>query len=141
MVIPLYTPMHQNDNIIIKDVMATTKVNGVMLKKVYDVATLMGIIECTKFVMSMRLHTLVYAVSVGVPIIGLTYDPKVSFFVEYAGQKSHVDTSNLDKNKLINMMENIMDNHGLISSKVKIRASELKKLSSEDAKKAIELII
>ena len=139
-IIPLYVPMHLNDCVIIKEIMAESQVGGLMLGKIYEVETLMGIIAKTQFVMSMRLHTLVYAVSVGVPIIGLTYDPKVRFFVEYAGQNSHVDTSDLSVADLSHMIDHIMTHHAVVSDAIKQRADELKQLSSQDAQKAIELL-
>lgn len=139
--IPICIAMHPSDYIIIKEVIKEANIKEhVILSKVYDVATLMGIIKQTKFVMSMRLHTLVYAVSVGVPVVGLSYDPKIDAFLNYIEQKTCVSTSYIDIQKLSDIIDNIFDDYEAVRIKIKDRSSYLKKLSENDAKAAISLL-
>jgi len=139
-IIPMYVPMHPNDYTILREIMAKAKTENVLLSKIYDVSQFLAIIRETHFAMSMRLHTLIYAVSTGVPVIGLVYDPKVKFFVEYVNEKTYVDTSNLDVDDLKDMIDYIHNNHRVISERIRGEASKLKKLSGEDAKAAVSLL-
>ena len=139
--IPLYIAMHPNDYIILKEIISKAATPHVLLSRVYDVQSLMGIIQHTRLVISMRLHTLVYAVSTGVPIIGLVYDPKVRFFVEYANQTTYVDTADLDEKALGEMIDHIIENHHQIETLIKAEAVRLKALSEKDAKAAVELAL
>lgn len=41
-------------------------------------------------VVSMRLHALIFASGQGVPVVGISYDPKVSSFMDYLGQENYV---------------------------------------------------
>ena len=41
-------------------------------------------------VVSMRLHALIFAAGQGVPVVGISYDPKVSGFMDYLDQKNYV---------------------------------------------------
>ena len=41
-------------------------------------------------VVSMRLHTLIFASGQGVPMVGVVYDPKVSGFLDYLGQERYL---------------------------------------------------
>lgn len=138
--IPIYVPMHPNDYSILKEIISKSDVEHVLLSKVYDVGQLMSIISITKFTMSMRLHTLIYAVSTGVPIIGLVYDPKVKFFVKYANEETYVDTSDLDEHALGNMIDYIQNNYHIIRERILKESVRLKALSGEDAKAAVLLL-
>lgn len=139
-IIPIYIAMHPNDYGILKEIILKSNTSYILLSKVYDVQSLMGIIKHTKFIMSMRLHTLVYAVNVGVPIIGLSYDPKVKYFVKYVGQNTYLETSNLNLDDFKTMISQIMENHNDIVKQIKIKSIHLKNLSEADAKTAITLI-
>ena len=44
-----------------------------------------------QLVVSMRLHTLIFASSVGTPLVALSYDPKDTGFMRYIGQKHCID--------------------------------------------------
>ena len=139
-IVPLYIPMHPNDNIIIKEIISKAETPHRILSEIYDVSVLMGIMRNTVFVMSMRLHALVYGVKAGIPIIGLVYDPKVRFFVEYASQQTYVDTAKLDICKLREIVEKLMANHEAVSKEIKARALELESLTAKDARAAVELL-
>jgi len=106
------------------------------------------------FAMCMRLHALIYAVGVGVPIIGLVYDPKVANFVAYMNQSAvpnasgripseafgAINTSDPDEAALAGMIEQIMANpqaarEGIIAERARLRA-----LAASDAKIAVGLL-
>ena len=46
-----------------------------------------GLLARMKTVVSMRLHGLIFAASQGVPLVGVSYDPKVTAFLEAIGEK------------------------------------------------------
>lgn len=138
--IPIYMPMHPNDNLVLKEVILKANTPYILLSKIYDVQTLMGIIKETKFVLSMRLHTLVYAVGVGIPIIGIEYDPKIKSFVEYAGQNTVLSTEDLNTTILKEHISNILKNYEQVLSNIREESKKLKGLSSQDAIAAIKLI-
>jgi len=138
--IPIYIAMHPSDYNILKEVITKVNSRHILLSKVYDIGTLMSIIKESKFIVAMRLHSLIYAISVGVPAIGLAYDPKVSFFLEYAHQKTYVSTKDIDIKLLNNMIDDILENYAEKVKLIKERASYLKSLSEKDSKIAISLL-
>jgi len=139
-VIPLFVPMQKIDFAIIQETVKKLNCEYVILSKIYDVRPLMAIISKVEFAMAMRLHTLIYAVSVGLPVIGLVYDPKVSSFIEYMNEKTHVDTSNLDLEALKGMVDAIMENPEATKEKIRQECVRLKALTGNDAKEAIRLL-
>ena len=48
--------------------------------------TTVGLISRMEAVVSMRLHALIFAASQSVPVVGISYDPKVRAFLDYVGQ-------------------------------------------------------
>ncbi len=53
----------------------------------------------------MRLHALIFAAGQGTPLVGVVYDPKVSGFLDYVGQKRYVDVQNVTTEKLLRLSE------------------------------------
>ena len=50
-----------------------------------DSATVIGIFRRAELVLSLRLHALIFASGVGTPMVGISYDPKVTGFLRYLG--------------------------------------------------------
>lgn len=59
-----------------------------VLEKNYCPKALKGILGEFSLMIGMRLHSLILSASMGVPVIGISYDPKVSLFVNMLGSKS-----------------------------------------------------
>ncbi|MCL2610217.1 MAG: polysaccharide pyruvyl transferase CsaB [Defluviitaleaceae bacterium] len=136
---PLYMPMHGDDKEILMIIMQKAKVRGRMLG-IKSVSEMIAIISKARFVIAMRLHTLVYAISTNVPVIGVSYDPKVDYFLAYAGQNLCFDAANLNFRKLEKSIDYIWENHEKITEDIKINSLRLKKLSEKDAEAAIKLL-
>ena len=56
-------------------------------------------------VVSMRLHTLIFAAGHGIPLVGIVYDPKVSAFLRYIGQNLFIDLDKLNEKDLCSMID------------------------------------
>jgi polysaccharide pyruvyl transferase CsaB len=137
---PLLIPMHMMDIAILKETAKRLNRESILLQKVYDYKTIMAIIAKAEFAICMRLHALIYAASVGLPIIGLVYDPKVSNFIAYMNEETQVDTSNLDLNALKNMIDGIMQNPEAAKEKIANERERLRELAGQDAKVAVGLL-
>jgi len=60
-------------------------------------------------VIGMRLHALILSAGLGIPIIGIEYDPKVHYFMEEINQLEYTTSLNcLDKDYLLSITEKIL---------------------------------
>ncbi len=76
--IPVFVPMQRS-----KDKKISELIISMMAKKAYfidedtDVSKVMGIISRSEVIIAVRLHMLLFGASMGVPVFGINYDPKV----------------------------------------------------------------
>lgn len=66
---------------------------------------MLGLTSRMQAVISMRLHGLIFAAGQGVPLVGITYDPKVSGFLSYMGQELYEDLDRLTCENLRGMLD------------------------------------
>ncbi len=98
-----------------------------------------SIIGDMSFVIGMRLHMLIYATAASVPAIGLSYDPKVKAFLEYANQCAVFDAAKLAPEEIAEKAANVSENRSQLCENLKKRTSELCALADIDAKAALRL--
>ncbi len=61
-----------------------------------DGEQVLALVHSMTLVVSMRLHTLIFAAGQNVPMVGVVYDPKVSGFLDYLGQKCYLPLEKTD---------------------------------------------
>lgn len=91
------------------------------------------------FILAMRLHMLIYASAAGVPAIGISYDPKVDAFFEYASQFALVPASGFRCEDLSAAAEKAVREREEICRAVKARSTELSALAQNDTLTALSL--
>ncbi len=138
---PLLLPMRfPHDVEISESILEKIKEKGApcfMIKNMYDAPEVMGIVKKCAAVLGMRLHTLIYAASSEVPVIGLIYDAKVSGFLEYIGQRRYTDVENIDVEKIEKYIDEIATNREKIASEL----AEKKNILFEKARFNAELAV
>lgn len=103
---PVFLPLQPKDNVICEEISEKCGVENTVIKEHLDISEMLAVISNFHIVIGMRLHMLIYAASCAVPVVAISYDPKISGFMEYAGQKRYVEAEDIDTEKLIcNVME------------------------------------
>lgn len=64
-----------------------------------------GVLSRMTAVVSMRLHGLVFSAGQGVPVIGVSYDPKVTAFLDYIEQGNYVQFDELNEQNLAGLID------------------------------------
>lgn len=98
---PVFMPMnYAKDCEVSKQVANAAQLPCVMLPEIRETELAIGVMSKMKLVVAMRLHSLLFAANTGVPSVGISYDPKVSGFLEYTGYGRSIDFEKLTGGEL-----------------------------------------
>ena len=138
---PLFIPMqYKVDMGETNKITQKMKSKSMLLKNTYNAADLMGIIARCEIVLGMRLHFLIYAISVGVPVLGLSYDTKVESMLSYLQQSYKEDVENLELDKLKADVDEILQNKDRIKASLNDVAKQMREKTKQDANEAVNLL-
>jgi len=98
-----------------------------------------GFISRMQVMISMRLHGLIFAASQGVPVIGISYDPKVSAFTEYIGSGPCIKLEEVTAKQLISSIDTAVGENGSLNDRLE-RAEKLKEIEKGNVTVAEELL-
>ena len=98
---PLLVPMERERDLpIAEKIAASMETPAKILREKHDVHTMIGILSKMKLVFAMRLHALVFGAGQGVPVVGISYDEKVSGFMKYIGDEFFIEYQDAEFSKL-----------------------------------------
>lgn len=81
---------------------------SIVLPPVSDGAVICALMRDMKLVISMRLHALIFASGQGTPVVGISYDPKVSGFMDYMGQENYISSEEVTGEALCDLIDSAM---------------------------------
>ena len=99
-----------------------------------DEKLIIGMMKKMRVVVSMRLHALIFASSVAAPLVAVSYDPKVTGFMHYIGQKQCVYFEDVTAENLCALID------GAISQKSDYSVERLRTLAAQNERIAKKLL-
>ncbi|MEA4972565.1 MAG: polysaccharide pyruvyl transferase CsaB [Candidatus Metalachnospira sp.] len=113
------------DTNISKEIIDKMHAPAYILDKPYSPNEIMGMISQMEIILSMRLHTLIFATKQRVPIVGFIYDPKINNYLNLINMPNGGNVDNIDVDKTINEFENILNNYDSIVNDLNVSARNL----------------
>jgi len=105
-----------------------------------SVCDMLSIIGMCSAACGMRLHMLIFASVMNVPMAGIAYDPKIKGFMEYMHQKNYIELEKFEFEKFKSVIEKILDNSVNLRAQLSEELIPLREKAKENAYLAMELL-
>ena len=129
-----------NDTNISKKVMSKMQTKAYCLNDGYTPIELMGVIGLMDMVISMRLHTLIFAANQRVPMLGFIYDPKIEYYLQLFDMPSGGDINEYNMDLAFNKTKDILDNKDAYVEKLSKTADIMEQKSEENVMYLLKLL-
>jgi polysaccharide pyruvyl transferase CsaB len=110
-----------------------------MLRENYTVTEFMGIISHCQLIVGMRLHAVIMAAAAGVPLVGVSYDPKIDRFLQQLGLEPACRVTDEHIN-LLPQLEQVAANLPQQREELQQQASALRSTALETAQLALKTL-
>lgn len=111
-----------------------------ILKGEYKPSEIMSAIGLMDINIGVRLHALIFSVCMGVPVIGITYDPKIDGFLNTMGLKPICRYDNIQREQIIKEIQRIINNRDEIVKAIAETRDSAKQKSFENLEKLMEVV-
>lgn len=135
--IPFQVP---EDVAVCREIARLMEEEAVMLKGSCSVVEMLGLIAGMQLVVGMRLHALIMAAVMGVPAVGISYDPKVDSFLKTTEQPNAGRVETLDFSNLSREVFRVLENRDELAARLGKRVGELRAEARQSARLVLELL-
>lgn len=136
---PVFIPMHPGkDSVFTRELCA--KVGQGRVVTGLTASELCGLLGDAEFAVGTRLHMLIFAARMGVPMVGISYDPKIDAFLGYLGEGKSLDVRTLAAGDLYAAGCEILKDRENIAANIAARAAFLGELARTDCAAAAEFL-
>lgn len=98
----VFIPFHHGEDIgIIDDIQEIMKNKSIGLRGKYDINEMLSVIGNLDLLVGVRLHSLIFGAVMNIPMIAVSYDPKINNFMDYLDETVFSNVENLDEEKLL----------------------------------------
>lgn len=129
-----------NDVQISEKVQSKMKNNSYILKDNYSPYDIMGMISCMDFILSMRLHTLIFAARQKIPLIGFIYDPKIEYYLEKLKMPAGGRVNEFSAKVALNQVDDMINNRQKYVEILEKEATVLEKKAHNNEKYLMKLL-
>ncbi|MBR2143486.1 polysaccharide pyruvyl transferase CsaB [Anaerovibrio sp.] len=137
----IFLPMQYPEDVHTAEMVASmTSCNAVVLQEEYSTKELLSIVGNMDLLIGVRLHALIFAAVMGVPMIGVSYDPKIDRFLESVGESPVGDLENVKYDELIAKVRAKWNDKAGFCKKNEKLFSELRRLALRNAELAFEMM-
>ncbi len=137
----VFIPMQHDTDIKVSTILQQKMKNtSFILRDRYQVKEMLGIVGLFHIVLSMRLHTLIFAGVKRIPMLGFVYDPKVEHYLELLNMPSAGSVYELDLESIYPIIDEMMLNHKKYESVLERIGTKLKEKAEQNDVYLLQLI-
>ena len=140
-VTPVFLPMeYPRDLRPIDAVLSQMRSEAYAIRNRLTLRQTLGVISRMEMMVAMRLHALIFAANLGVPVVCVEYQPKIEGFAKYIGQPSAGKMEHLKPEALYSLMAQVWESREEIRAKLIESMAALREKSWQNAVIAARLI-
>ena len=139
---PVFVPMQYEKDIDITRRTAQLMKNrcAVVADKSLSVSEIAAVVSRSEGVIGTRLHMLIFGVALGVPVCGISYDPKIDGFLDSVGNNVCISLDELESDKYREKTDRFILGFDKTRELNKKTADEMRAKAKETARIAAELL-
>jgi len=96
----IFIPFHYDEDVKILSNIEFKYKNCIVIRDKKSIDEIYNIISNLDLMVGVRLHSLIFASSANIPVVSISYDPKVKNFLKSIGEKNIFEIASLDGDKL-----------------------------------------
>jgi len=135
--IPMTFP---GDLTVASEIMKRMEQKASVISRHYHEEKLIGFMGEMRFILSMRLHGLIYGALKHVPIIGFNYDPKVEYYAKELDIPIVEDMQHIHVDKIMKLIQDLEVNRESVIKQMEVRVNELKLEAKRNREYLAELL-
>ena len=126
-----------NDIKAAESIAALMKNPAAVLDEEFSTAEILSLVGNMNALIGIRLHALIFAGVMGVPMLGISYDPKIDRFLDSIGEKPIGNLSDVTAEKIFDAVTKKLDVKNFHDESL---LKNLRELARENARLALELL-
>lgn len=139
--IPLFIPMQRKIDIDISlRIASKMQRQSRVIDCEMSVSDMLAVIGKCTIACGMRLHMLIFASVMDVPMAGIAYDPKITGFMEYMNQKNYIPLENFCSDEFFETAQNVLKNSQELTAQLKKESAPLREKAKQNAYLAIKML-
>jgi polysaccharide pyruvyl transferase CsaB len=137
----VFVPLHYPDDLAAaRDIVGQMQYPSRIIEERLSVQEVMQELAALDLLVGMRLHSLIFAAALGVPMLGISYDPKVNAFLDQLGEKPVGRVEDLTASQLIKEIEALSQCLPAARARLLEKTERLGKLARDNARLALDII-
>ena len=137
----LFLPLHHGDDLpVCREMRKNLGKRALLLAGDYPPRELLGLVGALDFLIGVRLHALIFAGLMGVPFVGISYDPKVKSFLKKCHTPVLATTEDLDFAEFGSAVSELYANRDALARGQRQGVEELTKQAEQGFSRLAELL-
>lgn len=129
---PIFVPMYPSRDDSITELLLAKCGCGKIIRGL-TASELLGLLNRAEFVIGTRLHMLIFAASAGVPMLGISYDPKINGFMNYICEGERIlDIREPKAGELAEAIDRLVEDSEMVRGRLSDVSEKMKRLAKED---------
>lgn len=137
----VFLPFHYPADVAVcREIAALMQKPAPVLEKNCTVEEMAGVIKCLDLLIGMRLHALILAAILNVPLVGISYDPKIDRFLEQLRLKPAAEVNDLDFARLNGAVDEVLHDPEGFRRSLAEKIKPLQELARQSANLTLEVL-